>query len=534
MIDRSRRALAVTAGSLLLTFPLAGAAAAQTPDETGDYRGSADASVLDLTAGDAADDVADGITLLDASVAPTETEADTQNDVSFGDETGLISYGYGANISGTILDEIEGAGPVEVYQDAPPDNQEPESETLIEIPADPLLEQQTFSGEALARDVGTVACPDDNIASYGWAEVDDTRLFPEAADGEDVAHVAGVVDTRSEVSLTDIEGQDTLGVQSQATSSVSSVDLFGGQDADALTIDVLSEPTLTAVAGGTPGTAEVTWNAPVVQINGEGLDANETQEFSIPPDAEEGEDLIARIAYGTFDQTTSDDGTQASGSASVLHIEVLRAVDMGTLAEIELAPMNVEAEAPDGGVVCPAGPDEVAAPDDGLDVDVEGPDQVNPGDEFDYTIDVTNPLECPIEDLVVVSDITGPDGAEVTGTDPEGDVDGLTVTWDDLDDLDPNETITFTVTVSVPEDAETGVSFRNDVTATGSCDGDDVAGEGAFDGPTVADDTAVADDGDEADTRPAARERLPETGGGIALLGLAALGMATALRRRSA
>lgn len=538
MSTHPRRILALLAGSLLLTFPLTGVAAAQTADETGHYSGAADASVLNVTAGDAADEVADGVTLVDASVAPTETAADTRSSLTFGEEDGLSSFGYGANLSGAIADGGEGAGPVEVLQTAPPDNDEPESETLIEVPAEPLVESHVFSGEALARDCAEVACPEDDLVSFGWSQINETQLFPEGADGEHAVHLDDAVETRSEISLTDVEGQDTKGVQARSTASVSSIDLFGGQDADALTIELLSEPTLTAVAGGTPGSAEVTYDAPVVLINGEGFEADpgEEQRLTIPPDAEPGEeDLLLDISFGNLDQSTAGDGTHASGEASVLDITLLSAVEQGTLGSISVAPMSVEANAPDGGVDCPA---LAGASDDGLDVDVDGPEEVGPGDEFDYTIDVTNPLDCPIADLVVVSEITGPDGAEVTATDPEGTVDGLTVTWGDLDELAPDDTATFTVTVSVPDDAEEGVSFRNDVTATGDCDGDDVSGAGALDGPVVADDGAVlgATDApdDTADDRPAARERLPETGGGIALLGLAALGMATALRRRGA
>lgn len=552
-----RRALALLSGSLLLAFPLAGAAAAQTPAETGDYSGSADASVLDFAAADATEEF-DNFTLLDASVAPTETAADTTDGLAVLDEDGLTAYGYGANLSGEIAGEGGGAGPVEVVQTAPPDNEEPESETLIEIPAAPLVEMKTFSGEALARDVGTVACPDDDVASFGWSQVDDTRLFPEGADGEDVAHLGGVVDTRSEVSLTDLEGQDPRGVQSQATASAASLDLFGGQDADALTIEIVSEPTLTAVAGGTPGSAEVTYEAPVVMINGEGFEADpgEEQRLTIPPDAEPGqEDLLVDIEFGRFSSETADDGTSAAGEASVLDITLLSAVEQGTLATISLAPMSVDATAPAGGVDCPAEP--AAEPDDGLDVGVDGPDEVAPGDEFDTTIDVTNLDDCPVTDLVVVGEITGPEGAEIVATDPDATVDGLTATWDDLDDLAPDETMTFTATVSVPEDAEAGSSFRTDATATGTCDGEDVEGEGAFEGPTVADDTQVlsavgeddstdddeeptgddqptGDDGaSDASVRSGASGRLPETGGGLALAAVAALGMASVLHRRS-
>lgn len=529
---RTRRGTATVAAATLLTLPVGGVANAQTPEEAGHYSGSADASVLEAIAGDATEEFADGFTLLDASVAPSATAADTRGGLEHDGESDLSSFGTGANAGLTLADELEAEGLlVEATQTAPPDNEEPSFEELVEVDGAPLLVSQLATAEALARDCTEIACLTDDLVSFGTSLVNDTRLFPEGADGEDVAHLAHVVNTRSEVSLTDLEGQDTKGVQAQATANVTRIDLFGGQDADALTIELLSEPTLTAVAGGTPGSAEVTYDAPVVQINGEGVEADpdEEQRLTIPPDAEVGEeDLLVDIEFGAFSEDTSEDGTHASGEASVLEVTVLSTLDQGTAATFSVAPMSVEANAPAGGVVCP---DELAVP---LPVSKDGPSEVETGESFDYTIEIANDRDCTITDLVVVDELTGPDGTDITATDPDADVDGTTVTWDDLDDLESGETTTLTFTVAVPDDAEDGATYRNHVTATGVCDGVDVDGADTIERPTVVDEAPIAAPAaPEADVREA-EDRLPETGGGLALAGLLAMGAALLLRRRSA
>lgn len=530
------RHVATLAVATLLAIPLtAGAAGAQSSQEAGDYHGAADASVLEVTAGDATEDVADGFTLLDASIAPTSTAADTTDGLEHDGESGLTAFGTGTNAGLALAEELEAEGLlVEASQTAPPDNDAPTSEELLEVPADPLLTSQVATAEALARDAGEIACPDDGVVSYGTSQVSDIRLFPEGADGEDVAHLADAVDTRSEVSLVSVDGQDTRGVRSEATSSVSRVELFGGQDADALTIDVLHEPRLTAVAGGTPGTASVDYEAPVVQINGEGFEADpgEEQRLTIPPDAEPGEeDLLVDIAFGQLSTEVADDGTAASGQASVLEVTVLSAVDLGTLAEFSIAPMTAEAAAPEGGVDCPAS----EAP--GVTVTKDGPAEVEPGEEFDYTVEVANDRSCTMTDLEVVDELTGPAGTEVVGTDPDADVDGATVTWSDLDDLEPGASHTLTMTIAVP-DAGDGVTYTNQVDATADCDGEPAQGGDLIERPTVvADRDDPLSSGLEADDTPddaLARDagELPATGGGALLAALAAIGLALQLRRR--
>lgn len=140
-------------------------------------------------------------------------------------------------------------------------------------------------------------------------------------------------------------------------------------------------------------------------------------------------------------------------------------------------------------------------------------DTVAPGDTFTYTVVVPNSSDtCTLTDVNVVDTITGP--GSVTATDPEADDvnrddDTTTVTWDDIGPIAPGDSETLTITVRVDDDAQDGEVFEEDLNVTALCGGTPVDGGINFDGPTVVDD----------DGPPPPDRRLPETGGGAAMIG---------------
>jgi hypothetical protein len=514
------------AAALLLALPLAGVSLAQPPSVTGDYDGDATAKVLDVTAGD----FPDAIVLADVDLAPTAAAADTTGGLTFRDEEDLTAYGVGTNIALSLLGEINADLIVEAVQTAPPDNPEPAFEQLLEIPADPLLTLELATAEAWARDVGTDACPaNGGVVAFGASEVTNAQLFPDALDPDvHVLDVNDVVNALSELSLVPVDGQDTFGVQALATSDIANLTLFGEVE-----IAIASPPILTATATGTPGTASVDYHLPLVTINGEGLTFDEPIDVPI---GDPSLGFLARIQFGQFTEDVAADGTSASGTATLLEITLLQSLGDPlpefTIANIEVAPLTARATAPEGGVACDD--DNGVPPDNGIDVDVEGPDEVDPGAAFDYTATVTNNLECPVVNATITFEITGPEGSEVIEVDPDdGTIDGLTVVWE-RDELAPGASETFRVRVQTPEDATPGDSFEVVVTVEGECEGEPVEGEGSFTGPTIRDDDVTPVDPkapprDDVDPR---LPRLPETGGGLALLALLSLGAAGALRLR--
>lgn len=526
MTRRPRRRAMVLAAALALAA-IASPAAAQTAADTGDFTGFADAAVVDLTAGNSGD-LSDDFVVLEGRIAPSTAEVDTQQSLAFRDEEGLASYAVGADLEGALLEELSTESVlVEAFQPAPPDNAEPTEETLVEVPAEPLLTADVASADAWARDAAANPCLTDGPLSQAGAEIADLVLFPDAIDEEhDVAHLGPVVASSSTVMLTDVDGQTTAGVTSTAQSDVTQIELFGGQDADGATIGIGSPAVLAATATGSAGTGSVTFDAPVVTVNGEGLTADEPQRVPIG-DPELG--FIVLVELGEWTQSVANDGTSASGEATLIEVTLLQSLAEGQefmVAELGIGTLTAEATAPTGGVDC-AGDAEPLV----IGVAKDGPATVAPGDTFDYTITITNELGCTLTGLEAVDVVEGPDGTEIVGTDPDADIDGLTATFTDLPDLEPGDTLTLTVTVEVPEDAEPGDSLGDEATVTGDCDGEPAVGSATLAGPDIAIVLPREEEDDPDDGDDVADRQLPRTGGGLALLGLLSLAGGAALRR---
>ncbi|MGV3760592.1 MAG: DUF7507 domain-containing protein, partial [Actinomycetota bacterium] len=196
-----------------------------------------------------------------------------------------------------------------------------------------------------------------------------------------------------------------------------------------------------------------------------------------------------------YEEAIAADGTSASVSGALLRVEVLapevlpegallevtQAVRDGinqvlaalgaetenALVQLDLAPFAAAVEAPAGGLDCGDGGEDPDNPLRELNKHASAT-EVTPGSTFDYSISVPNRGPCTITDLAVTDVVTGP--GTILGTEPEGTVDGDTVTWE-LGELAPGDTVELTVTVRVDDDAQAGDSFDDAVTAAGDCDG---------------------------------------------------------------
>ncbi|MFP5254574.1 MAG: hypothetical protein ACLGI8_01865 [Acidimicrobiia bacterium] len=206
---------------------------------------------------------------------------------------------------------------------------------------------------------------------------------------------------------------------------------------------------------------------------------------------------IVRLSM-PYEESIAADGTSASVSGALLRVEVLPpdpfpagqldpaleplrdginqflaalgAEIENPLVQLDLAPFAAAVEAPAGGIDCGDGGEDPDNPLRELNKHASAT-EVTPGSTFDYSISVPNRGPCTITDLVVTDVVTGP--GTVVGTEPEGTVDGNTVTWE-LGELAPGDTAELTVTVRVDDDAQDGDSFDDQVTAAGDCDGQPV------------------------------------------------------------
>lgn len=298
-----------------------------------------------------------------------------------------------------------------------------------------------------------------------------------------------------------------LGLKSETRQTIAPVTFFKGAPFQ-FTVEVLGEWVLRAVADGKNGSVHYGPNAPtpetpVVRIlgaRGQVLGQLTTQmllghnglEITIPGIAEivVGED--PRMIGESTSTGPSVSPTAVAAAADVVRVRLLN----GQLADVRVGHMEAAVTVPSGGVQCP-----------GLTVDnkVDKP-TVTPGDEFTYTITITNPNDCAVTGLKVVETPKAKAAGvkfELVSVTPSGAsvVDDV-ATLPDIGPLGPGESKTVTVKVKVPLDSAPG-PLEALAVATGVCpiesqpstdtDGqrsanpDDipVRGEDKVDGPTV-------------------------------------------------
>jgi uncharacterized repeat protein (TIGR01451 family) len=483
------RALAVTAGLLLagLFIPDRPAAAAAN-----DYSGSAYSDIVHLQALN----IPDTFELAEAAIAPSTAEMN-----SAGVAGGGNAHARALNVDADLLSAPDPAIPLDLIVDAedrapqPPPG--PIVEELLNIPADPLLNATVAKATADAKwnTAGCVA-PGTPI-SHARSELADAHVITGAVGDALVAlnnDQGDTVFSDSTTELVNVPGQTNKGVKSETTTQVTAITLFKGDPANQLTINVIAPPVVTATATGQPGGAKVEYSEPILQvvdaggnIIGELNAADANFELDASP--------LVTLRLGRLTSVTKSNGTEASGRAVLLEVIVLNPVpSLDPLARLTIAGGEVSAKVPSGGVDCAGGGGGGGAGGD--DCEIDNPLKelqigkstltVAKGSTFTYTISVSNRGKCTLTNVKVVDTIDGPEGSKVIGTDPDADeVDGLTVTWNDIGPLAPNQIKVLTVTVQVPSDAETGDKYSSEAKATATGGGKNYSKGVKVDGPTV-------------------------------------------------
>jgi uncharacterized repeat protein (TIGR01451 family) len=276
----------------------------------------------------------------------------------------------------------------------------------------------------------------------------------------------GTADTNSAVGLTNITGQSTQGVVSDAVTQVTGINIAGQY-----VLNVVAPLQLTAIAGGSAGTAQVIATQPVIQVVDLStntvvgtLDAT-TNSFALPNNP------LVNLSLGTVTKNVDANGLSASADGSLLDLSVLAVPGGPTVAHVTLGEAHVAATAPAGGIKCPAQNNPLAE----VHKDASAA-TVAPGGTFTYTITVPNRGTTEIDDLKVIDHITGPAGSTVVATSPNAtSVNGLDVSWSDPTPLQPNETRNYTITVQVPTSATAGATYTDTATASGTYNGQPVS-----------------------------------------------------------
>lgn len=462
---RSTRALAIATAVALpgsfLAIAQAPAAAAPLPAA---YSADAHGDIVGL-------DV-DLLSLDLAGVAVGHSRSTVESTVDGGTSTANA-----ANLDGTLLGT--GLTLSEQSTSAPP-SADPDAEGLLAVDLAPVVTVGAITGD-------TRAAFEEDLDTCVAADADGDRILSDARTtlaGLSLTSLPGLgtladvtaSETRTRTFLDDDEdgGSDVV---SRTTTTVGDISLLGG----AVTVDVTSPVVLEARSDGTTGTAGYA-NPPTVVATVAG------EQVTIPADGQpEPVDLpllldpLVDLSITAYPAEDLSEGPTGAATADALLRISLDVLDVGVLdaasVDLDIAPMSVEATAPEGGVECggvdttpPAAP-VIATPADGELTD-------DPTPEFSGTAEPGS--------TVVVEDADGnevcsDEAAPVTGAWscspaqplPVGEATYTATATDDAGNTSPEDSVTFeidtatTVTIVTPADGSTTDDATPTITGTG-------------------------------------------------------------------
>ncbi|MGH9226749.1 MAG: hypothetical protein ACRD2W_23845 [Acidimicrobiales bacterium] len=357
-------------------------------------------------------------------------------------------------------------------------------------------------------------CPVGKPFSFGQGEATNLQLV--GTPGQDgsfgatalVGTTLGAADPRN-VSYTKSltyavpNGDGTFGLVSETRQTIAPVSLLGGS----ITLEVLGEWALRAIATGKPGGARVEY-APVGAIAT--TPAVSLSILGAPPIILTTQDLFGAGGFdteailgalsllvdlkigtperqlgGSGPPLESDDGTQAAGAVDVISLSLLSGLLAGiTGADVRVGHMEAAVNVPAGGLRCTVPVDKSATPD-----------PVPAGSDFVITITIPSDDATFAElfacDLIAIQVIdehgieSGNPSFVLTGASNGGVINGNTVTWPNIGNYTiGSPPLQLTVTGRVAGNTQAGV-LRDvaNVTATlGNCDGtgagEDIVGQG--------------------------------------------------------
>lgn len=332
--------------------------------------------------------VVGGVTLADVRLINSDSTADS----TATPESSSVSRNLAATVAGL------GITPTSNSQTAPPDNAGPETGTLVAASALGISTGViTTSNEA--HYTGDVSCVTDDPLADTTTTTTGVTVTPA---GLVNILATGEGTTSGTVRLVSTGGTGlNRGVESQASGSLSGVSLFGG----AVTVDIVGDDpaidaTLTATADGSPGGADVTYDAPTVTVTVGGTTTTIPLGDSVPFDL--GPVGAVTVTVNEPTETVDPAGLSASASVAVVTLGVRvgpAALPLAT-ATVDLLPLTASANAPVGGIDCPPPAPVVVAPADGAVLDDATPTfrgTGTPGATIDLIIDGT-----PVDDAAVV------------------------------------------------------------------------------------------------------------------------------------
>lgn len=544
-MKRSRRSSRALIAGLSLTALVAGlgapgaSAAPSTPaapqapaapaafDPARPFSAAANASLLKLDLGAVAGTPAALLPLTRVDIANSSVAADSDGDVS-DDETGNQRTGAAASTLGqtTLL-----GAPLNLSSNvatAPPS--ESNEDVLLPLNLAPIATLPLVRTTATANWISDTECvSSDEPLSFADQTLADLDLLG-LGGAQSVASIEpdptdGAIDTEVATALpSNGQPNDGRNVQASVATRLAGLNVLNGilGAGSLIEVRVLQNANYTAVASGTPGGAQIIGEDPIVQLLIGGNVVAQVTAGQAP--AEEALiDLGLTDLFGALDpllalvqpvvrvsvpltKNVAADGTSASVSGALLHLEILTPQPTGPLAPVlelltdllanlgldftqpllslDLAPFSASATAPAGGLFC--GTDDTNP----LEVQKVNSGPAIPGSTFDYTIAVGNVGDCTLNPVRVEDTLLGPAGTTIVSTEPAGAQvspvnGGFRVVWDNVGPIAPDGRTTLRIRVSVPANAQIGSNYSDTVTSSATCDGRPVTRTDQIDEPHV-------------------------------------------------
>jgi hypothetical protein len=222
------------------------------------------------------------------------------------------------------------------------------SQTLVSVPAEPLLSLGVSTGDALARWSGAKKCvPGTKKVTASTSSTVDAALLPGVIPG--FGSLLGLGAASAGQSTMYLPKKDRSGLKGVATAGLADLELFGG----AVNVEVVSDPKMVARATGRPGGAKIVYTPAVLEITGP-----DGQPIPIPTGGAPAEIGIPAnpllgltIQFpGVLSEKVSENGRMAKAKSVTLR--VVLSLGGQVIADVAVASLQTKVKVPRGGIAC--------------------------------------------------------------------------------------------------------------------------------------------------------------------------------------
>ncbi len=370
---------------------------------------------------------------------------------------------------------------------APPSNGQLVTKEIGPIEVPPLVKATLLRGQASSK--ANVACVTNTDLSYGLGYASDLKLITSGPVGNPTVESAAEGPTRaasqsrSHTFLVPQQGGPPsalkkFGLASEVRMTIAPITLFKGLAEQELTLEFAGEWVLRTVADGINpikvhyGPGEVSPSTPLLRIlqgtevveevlSTQALFGPEGLKVSVPGLVNVTIGTPPRMIGGADNSKPIETSTLAAAAVDVVKIQVLP--DSGSLqaADLRIGHMEAATAVPEGGLSCPIQMSKTS-----------NKDVVGRGEDFTWTLKVTNPNDCVLRSVKLVDTITTDRPGivwTVTGAAPTANELGNNkVIWNDIGPIDPGKSKEVSINVKIGDTSGSG-KFIDDAVATGVC-----------------------------------------------------------------